>query len=131
MLELYPTQAKVVFKHFPLKNHAFARKAAAATLAAHRQGKFWEMHDLIFAEYTQLNDAKFTEFAQKIGLNMTMYQVDFADKKIQDHINRDIQDGSQAGVRGTPTLFVNGKRLQNRSLDGFKQLIDAELKKLQ
>ena len=68
--------------------------------------------------------------AQKAGLNMTMYERDFADKKIQDHISRDLKDGSQAGVRGTPTLFINGKRLQNRSLKGFQQAIDLELKKL-
>jgi protein-disulfide isomerase len=130
VLKKYPTQVKIAFKHFPLKNHKFARKAAAASLAAQRQGKFWEVHDLIFADYNKLNDAKIAEIVQKAGLNMAMYERDYADKKIQDHISRDFKDGSQAGVRGTPTIFINGKRLQNRSLKGFQQAIDLELKKL-
>jgi len=127
VLEKYPKDVKLVVKHFPLKFHKFARKAATAAVAAGRQGKFWEYHDLIFQNFNRLNDGRFVEFAKKLGLDMAQFERDRADKSIQAEIGRDVRDGQRAGVRGTPTIFINGKRLQNRSLQGFQQLIDREL----
>jgi protein-disulfide isomerase len=126
VLEQYPNDVKLVFKNFPLRNHRFARKAAAAALAAERQGKFWEYHDALFNHYNALNDAKFAELAQGLGLNAEQFEKDLKDPKIQARINQDIQDGQEAGVRGTPTIFVNGKRLKTRSLPGFSAMIEKE-----
>ena len=108
----------------------YAKKASIAALAAHRQDKYWEMHDLIFANYKQLNDAKFKEFAVSLKLDMDQFERDRTDTKIQTKVNNDMREGQQAGVRGTPTIFVNGKLMRQRSLDGFKRAIDLELKKL-
>jgi protein-disulfide isomerase len=129
VLKQYPENVKLVFKNFPLRNHKQAKPAATAAWAAGQQGKFWEMHDIIFANYSKLSDAKYKEFAQQIGLNMAQFEKDLLDPDVAKMIQSDIRNGAEAGVRGTPTLFVNGRRLKNRSLAGFKQVIDAELKK--
>lgn len=129
VLQEYPTEVKVVFKNFPLQSHKFALPAAIAALAAHRQGKFWEMHDKIFANSSSLGPEKFTEFAKAIGLNMEKFDKDMSDPTLQMQVKADLDNGIKADVRGTPTLFVNGRRVNERSVNGIKALIDAELKK--
>jgi protein-disulfide isomerase len=130
VLEKYPNDVKVAFKHFPLRNHKFAMKAAIASLAAQGQGKFWEFHDLLFENYNKLNDQKIQEFAQAVGLNLEEYEKKKKDPAIERRVKQDLSDGSRAGVRGTPTIFVNGIRLRDRSLKGFQAAIDKQLQKL-
>jgi protein-disulfide isomerase len=129
VLDKYPNDVKLVTKHFPLPSHKFARQAAIAALAADKQGKFWEFHEKIFENSKSLSDAKVQEMAKELKLDEGKFNKDLKDPAIQQLISRDITNGRQAGVRGTPTIFVNGKRLQNRSLQGFQQLIEAELQK--
>ena len=116
-------------KQFPLPNHTFARKAAIAALAAGKQGKFWEMHGRLFANQNDLSDAKVEAIAQEIGLKMEQFNQDSKDPGIASLIDRDINNGVQANVQGTPTIFINGKQLNQRSLPGFQQAIEAALKK--
>ena len=130
MLDKNPDKVNLVIKHFPLNSHKFARRAASIALAADRQGKFWECHDKIFENYRSINEAKVQEIAKEIGLDLAKLNSDAKDPAIQKLINRDLVNGRQSGVRGTPTIFVNGKRLNNRSLAGFQQAIDAALKKM-
>ena len=130
VLETYPDDVKIVFKNFPLRNHKFAMKASAAALAAKSQGKFWEFHDLLFKNYNKLNDQKIREIALELGLDQTEFKKKMKDPKITAIIRQDVRDGAQAGVRGTPTIFINGRRLNNRSLKGFQAAIDKELQKL-
>ena len=130
MLKQYPKEVRLTLKNYPLPNHDYAKKAAIAALAAHRQGKYWEMHDLIFAEYKQLNDAKFKDFAISLKLDIDKFELDIADQTILNKVNNDMREGQQAGVRGTPTIFINGKLLRQRSVDGFSRAIEQELKKL-
>lgn len=130
MLEQYPNDVKLVFKNFPLTRiHKFAMNASIAALAAHQQGKFWEYHTELFKNYSSLNDEKFDEFAQVLGLNMEQFKKDMQNPAIAAMVQRDLEDGVEAGVRGTPSVFVNGRLLQQRSLPGFKQIIDEELAK--
>lgn len=129
VLEAYPGKVKLVFKNFPLKMHKNARAAAAAALAADRQGKFWPLHDLLFENYNKLNSQKIRELAEQAGLDMARFDQDRNDPALQQVINADMQEGQKVGVRGTPTVFINGRRLQNRSMAGFKQMIDVELAK--
>ena len=129
VLEKNKGKVKLVFKNFPLNNHQFARKAAAAALAAGKQGKFWEYHDRLFQNYNRLNDQIVQEQAQQLGLDMQKFDKDMADPQIMQVINQDMQDGAKAGVRGTPTLFVNGSLLRNTNLEGFQAAIDKELEK--
>ena len=129
MLEKNPNDVKLVIKHFPLPSHSFAKKAATAALAAEKQGKFWEMHDKLFANQKQLSDAKVEEIARELGLNRERFEQDLKDPGLQARIDRDLKNGQEANVRGTPSIFLNGKLLNQRTLAGFQQFIDLELKK--
>ncbi len=129
MLEKYPRDVKLVMKHYPLPMHNFARKAAIAALAAAKQGKFWEMHEKLYANQKDLSDAKVEAIARELGLNMEQFNQDLKDPAIGSLIDRDMNNARQANVRGTPTIFVNGKVLSQRSLPGFQQVIESELKK--
>jgi len=130
VLEKNKGKVKLVFKNFPLNTHQFARKAAAAALAAGKQGKFWELHDRLFQNYNRLNDQVVQEQAQQLGLDMQRFQKDMNDPQIAQVINQDYQEGVKAGVRGTPTIYVNGSLLRNtNTLEGFQTAIDKELEK--
>ena len=129
VLEKNPNQVKLVFKNFPIRNHKFAMPAAVAALAAGKQGKFWEFHDLLFKDYNRLNEQKVNEIAQKLKLDIKKFEKDRKDPRIIELIRRDILEGNQAGVLGTPTIFINGRLLRNRSPAGFQELIEKALKK--
>ncbi len=129
MLKKSPNDVKLVVKHFPLPSHKFARPAAIAALAAHKQGKFWEFHVKLLENYRSLNDKKIEEIAIELKLDMEKFTADQKSPDISALIARDIQNGKAIGVRGTPTIFLNGKRVKNRSMQGFQQMIEAELSK--
>ncbi len=129
VLEKYPKDVKIAFKNFPLQNHRFARKAAVAALAAGSQGKFWEFHDLLFENYNRLNDLKINEIALAVGLNQEEFDKKRKDPALERKIRQDLSDGRRAGVRGTPSVFINGIRLRDRSLKGFQAIIDKQLEK--
>ena len=114
----------------PLRFHKFADTAARAALAAGEQGKFWEFNDLIFKNYNKLDDQKIQDIAVAVGLNMEEFEKMKKDPSIQGKVRQDLSDGRRAGVRGTPTVFINGKRLRDRSLQGFQAAIDKQLEKL-
>jgi len=129
VFENYPKTAKLVHKNFPLRNHTFAFQAAVYALAADRQGKFWEFHDELYKNYNQLNEDKIRQIAQQLGLDLEKLNIDIRDPKIKEIIIRDYREGVAAGVRGIPTIFINGRLLRNRSLEGFRAAIEKELKK--
>ncbi len=128
MLEKYPQKARLVFKNFPLNNHKLAQPAATAAMAAGNQGKFWEYHDRVFENYNKLNEGLLEQFAQELNLDMDRFKNERLNPEITSLINRDLREGSRIGVRGTPTIFVNGKRLGQRSLEAFSAAIENELK---
>jgi len=130
VLEKYPRDVKVVFKNFPLNSHRFALEAAAAALAAGTQGKFWEFHDRLFENYNHLNDQTIRGIAVSLNLDIVEFEKKMKDPEIQKRIRQDIIDGRQAGVNSTPTVFINGKLLKNRSLAGFQAAIEKELQSL-
>jgi protein-disulfide isomerase len=129
VLEKNPKTVKLVVKHFPLPMHSYAKKAAIAALAAGKQGKFWEMHKALFASQRELNDSKVQEIARGVGLKMDQFNKDLKDPSTEALVDRDLNNGRQANVQGTPTIFVNGRQLNQRSVAGFQQAIDDELKK--
>ena len=129
MLQAYPSDVNFVYKQFPLPAtmHPNAMPAAKAVQAAGKQGKFWEMHDIVFKNNRELGYDKLKEYAGQIGLDVARWEKDFNAPEVQQQIEKDMADGRAADVQGTPTFFVNGKRVANRSLDGFKQMIDEVL----
>jgi protein-disulfide isomerase len=129
VLEKYPQDVKLVHKNFPLRNHKFAVNAARAALAAHRQGRFWDYHQRLYKDYKQLNDATFEGLATDLGLDLERFNRDMHDPSINQLIYRDVKEGRDAGIRGIPAVFINGKLLKSTSGPGFQQMVDAELKK--
>jgi len=127
VLENNPGNVKIVFKNFPLRRHKYATKAAMASLAADGQGKFWAFHDRLFENYKQLNDQKIKDIARDLGLDMEKFEKQMKDPGILAQIRQDLLDGNQAGVRGTPTVFIGGRLLRNWSPKEFQMLIDKEL----
>jgi len=129
VLAAYPGKVKLVFKEFPLDTHSQAALAAAAALAAHRQGKFWAMHDALFAHRRDLTLENIRTLARGVGLDMQRFQADLVSDEIKKAIVKDMDDGDKAGVEGTPSIYIDGRKY-NGALDlpAIKTIIDAELK---
>jgi len=129
VIQAYPKDLKFVYKEFPLPMHQNAMPASRAAVAAQRQGKYWEMHDKLFANQQALQPDNFKQYAQELGLDVAKFEQDMNSPDVQAQIAEDMQLARQSAVGGTPTLFLNGKKVQNRSFDGLKQLIDEALQK--
>lgn len=130
MLKNNPNTVKAVFKHFPLRNHKKAVPAAMASIGAHNQGKFWEYHDLLFKNQKQLGPQKIEEIATQLGLNMDKFRKDIVSQSTMQRVRSDMQEGSRVGVRGTPSIYVNGRKIKDRSVQGMQKLIDQELARI-
>ena len=98
-------------------------------MAAHQKGKFWEFHDQLFANSKSLDDNKIKEIRKTTGLDSPEFETLVKSDAVRRKVAEDLQEGQRLGVRGTPTVFVNGKLLKNKTLDGFSAAIDKELKK--
>ena len=129
MLEKYPNDVKLVYKNFPLQNHKYARVAAAAALAANIQGKYWEFHRKLFEAQKDLNDDAIQKIASELNLDMARFSADMKSAAVDELINRDMRDGYEVNLQGTPTIFVNGKLLKRSDMQGLVQMIELELKK--
>ena len=129
VLKKYPGKVKYVFKHYPLPFHPAARPAALASMAAQEQGKFWEMHDVLFQNQATLDAGKLEEYAKQAGLDVARFKKDLEAKKAEydKRVEAEMALGQTVDVRGTPTHFVGGKKVRVRTVDGFSALIDEQL----
>lgn len=127
VLDKYPDTVKVVFKHYPLSFHKQALPAAQAAMAAGEQGKFWEFHDELFINQNSLSSEKYLEIAQSLGLDLKKFSLDMMRPSLRQKIELDIADAKKAGVTGTPTIFVNGRKLKKRDVAEISRLIEEEL----
>ncbi len=128
--EQYPNDVKFVFKHLPLRIHPQAPGAHAAAEAAHRQGKFWEMHDRIFASPTDLAPETFVGYAQQFGLDVGQFKKDVGSDAVKSRVDADMKEAQKLGVSGTPAFFINGKYIAGaQPFEAFKTRIDEELGK--
>jgi protein-disulfide isomerase len=126
--ETYGDRVKLVYKHLPLRIHPQARPAAAATEAARLQGKFWEMHDKIFANQRELSDAKYVEWARELGLDVERFERDRKSEAVLARIDKDEEEAARLGVGGTPAFFINGRFLSGaQPFESFQRMIDEEL----
>ncbi|PWU06002.1 MAG: disulfide bond formation protein DsbA [Terriglobia bacterium] len=129
ILRAYPMQVKLIFKQFPLDSHSQAALAAAASLAAHKQGKFWPMYDALFAQKGNLSRRGILALASNVGLDIKRFQADLDSAEIKSAVQKEIAEGEKIGVDSTPTLFVDGKRFNGPlTLASLKPIIDNELK---
>jgi protein-disulfide isomerase len=125
----YGDRVSIAFKHLPLSIHPKARGAHIASEAAHQQGKFWEMHDKIFANQRDMDPATFVKYAEQLGLDVDRYKQDVASAKIKGRVDADSAQASKLGVTGTPAFFINGRFLSGaQPFPSFKRIIDEELK---
>lgn len=128
LLDQYEGRVRLVWKHLPLENHRRAPDAHRASEAAHRQGKFWEMHDRIFANQRTMSPERYREYAEEIGLDMAQYDRDLEDPSVQRKIEADLAEARTVGVRGTPSFFINGRYISGAlPIETFRGLIEAEL----
>ena len=136
--ERYQDQLSIVFKHYPLSNtcnvnlnrqfHPQACQLAWAAEAAHRQDKFWDFHDSVFsANATKFDDASIEQLAKASGLNMPQFEEDWRSPEVKRSVAADIALGQKLGVRGTPTGFLNGRRMPTLSDASLELLIEHEL----
>jgi protein-disulfide isomerase len=133
--EEYGTRLRLVFHHFPLVNHIHARAAALAAEAADLQGKFWEMHDVLYREQGVWSKADkveplFEGYAQTLGIDIERYKKDMQDPAVAARVDADQKLGSSRGVTSTPTLFVNGVVQPADKLDpaNLHKALDTALK---
>ncbi len=122
-------QLKFVFRNFPLSEmHPHAVSAAVASEAASRQGKFWEMHDMIFEHQHHLEPEDLHLFAKNIGLDLQQFMKDIQDDAIIDRINDDIESGLRSGVNGTPSFYVNGAKYEGDwELEEFEKYLRTKV----
>jgi len=126
----FGSQISFVYREFPLRNvHQFGQIAAQSAEAAGKQGKFWEMYDLLYsnqASWSKASDASkiFEGYAQSLSLNVDQFKKDRDSDAVKNKIENDFQSGVRAQVQGTPTFYLNGKKIENPySYDDFKKLV--------
>ncbi len=121
-------KVKFVYRDFPLNFHANAQKAAEAAECAGDQGKYFEMHDMLFESGVTGGVGSFKQYASNMGLNTNEFNECLDSGKYYDEVQKDMRDGSAAGVRGTPATFVNGILVSGaQPFSVFEQIIEAEL----
>jgi len=130
-LKAYPNDVRLIFKQYPLDSHPQAAISAAASLAAHAQGKFWPLHDVMFANRPKLSREAILAWAKEIGVDMKKFVADMDSPETRKTVLRDQADGDKAGVEGTPTFFINGQKYNgDLAPESLKPVIDGELKRL-
>lgn len=130
----YPDDLRVVSRYFPLPGHKNSMTAALAVEAASRQGKYREMFDMAFQRQKDWGEKPaptpevFEGYAQELGLDVAKFKEDVASQSVKDRVQRDFDAGNKLGNTGTPTFFLNGKKISNpNGLDAFKKLIDGAI----
>jgi protein-disulfide isomerase len=129
VVQKFPKDVKLVFKQYPLEDHSQAALAAEASLAAQAQGKFWPLHDKMYANFRQISRANILVWAGEVGLDMNRFRADLDAHKFAAKVHAEEQEGEAAGVDGTPTFFINGKRFNGVfELSAITPIVLDELK---
>jgi protein-disulfide isomerase len=125
---VYGDSVKFVFKDFPLSFHQFAQKAAEAGQCANDQGKFWELHDMMFANQGSIDVGSIKGYASSLGLDTEAFNACLDSGKYAAEVQQDFNEGKAAGVSGTPTFFINGQKIVGaQPFSAFQQIIEQEL----
>jgi protein-disulfide isomerase len=132
LLSEHPGKVNVVFKHNPLPNHLQAFSAHKAAQAAGEQGKFWEMHDVLFANQDRLDPESLTEYARLLSLNVEQFQEAMESAEVLDAIAADRREARRVGVQAVPSFFVNGRLLAgSKPYEVLEDLVEDELRRLE
>ena len=126
----YGDKVRIVFQQYPLAFHQFAQKAAEASLCAHEQGKFWELHDAMFQNQQNLAVEQLKAKATELGMNADQFNACLDQGKFASQVAADLEAGTKAGVNGTPAMFINGRFLSGaQPLGEITKVIDDELQR--
>ncbi len=125
--EAYAGEVRIAFKHYPLRSHKFAIPAALAAVAAQKQGKFWEFHDRLFEHFNELDESRITQIVKDLKLDAVRFDADRKAPHAQQIVDADRREGYEAGVSGTPAMFINGKQQHRRSVDAIADAIEREI----
>ena len=115
-------------RDFPLSQHENARKAAEAAEAAREQGKYWEYASVLFRNQSALGVEKLRQYASELGLDRKQFDASLDSGKFAEKVQRDVMDGRKLGIKGTPTVYINGKRVSDNSFESLKFAVEAALK---
>jgi protein-disulfide isomerase len=127
IMKEFGDRVRLVVRDFPLSQHAEASKAAEAAEAAREQGKYWEYVAVLFRNQSALGVDKLKQYATELGLDRAKFDASLDSGKFADKVQRDVMDGRKLGVNGTPTVYVNGKRVSDRSYEALKATIESSL----
>jgi thiol-disulfide isomerase/thioredoxin len=123
-VESHPGKVRLVYKFFPLQSHVHGESAARGTVAAMKQGKFWELHHLLFEHQETLENRDIEKFAKELGLDMAKWKADWAAEATADRVSRDRKQGDVLGIRGTPAIYINGREFELAKFDMGEDLED-------
>ena len=130
VLDTYPRQVRLCFKHFPLSGHTNSRLAAEAATAAQKQGKFWPYNDKVWANADNLTPAVLEKIAKEVGLDVTQWRGDMNSDEVRGVVTQDKSDGVALGISSTPTIYINGRKYAGRhDIESIGDWIDEELGK--
>jgi protein-disulfide isomerase len=130
VLDTYPRQVRLCFKHFPLSGHTNSRLAAEAATAAQKQGKFWSFSDKVWDNADNLTPAVLEKIAKDVGLDVTRWRSDLASEEVKGAVSQDKIDGGSLGINSTPTIYINGRKYAGRhDIESISDWVDEELGK--
>jgi protein-disulfide isomerase len=131
VLKKYPKGVRFVYKQFPLPMHPVARPAAHWSMAAQAQGKFWQMHDVLVKNQPTLDASKADQYAKEAGLDLKRFKSDLEKNRAEydKRIDTEMRLGNAVDVRGTPTIYIDGKKVRVRTVEGMSAMIDGDLAK--
>jgi protein-disulfide isomerase len=124
----FGNRVRLVVRDFPLSQHVNARKAAEAAEAAREQGKYWEYASVLFRNQSALGIDKLRQYASEVGLDRARFDASLDSGKLAEKVQRDVIDGRKLGINGTPTIYINGKRISDNSYESVKSAIESALK---
>jgi protein-disulfide isomerase len=130
LVKEYGDKVRLVVRDFPLSQHANAARAAEAAEAAREQGKYWEYVAILFQNQSALGAEKLKEYASRLQLDRKRFDQALDSGRHAEQVQRDLRDGMRTGVDSTPTIFVNGRRILDKSRESLKAAIEAALKEV-
>ncbi len=127
VLAKYATSVQFVYRHFPLDQHPYGKKAAQAAEAAGLQGKFWDMYDGLFAKQASLSDETVRTLAKTLQLEIDTFERDWKSASVAAIVEKDRADGITFGVNATPTFFLNGRKMELASFGDLVSEVEKAL----
>lgn len=128
LIQTYPGKIRLVIKNYPYKYRDFSKIAAAASLAARDEGKYWEMHDILLTRSPKLDRASLISYAQELGLDVKKFTTSLDNQRYSKEIDGDVQLAESIDLYNTPTFYINGRQIVGeRPFEYFKKIIDELL----